>query len=425
MRSTLELLLGEHVLLTTSATAAALRGRTAEFEAAATELDSNSVELAAALGSIYGPDAEAAFLTLWREHIGFFLDYTTDLATGDQALADQALADLVQYADDFGAFLAAANPNLPVAAVADLLRTHATMLISVIDAQATATIHASGDQQVAYPALQAAYAHMDMHASALAASIAAQFPDQFPGDANSAAASLRATLNLALAEHTFLVAKSATAALDARNIEFEAAAGALDQNSQNIAAAVRLVYGDEAGAAFLPLSRKHIGFFIDYTLALIAADNVARDKATGELTAYAGELAAFLVSANPNLPAAAVTDLVTIHAATTLAVIDAADSGDPAAFYHALRAAYGHMAMIANPLSNAIIVQFPDQFGVEMDVKTAEIMATDTRMMTGTEMMTNTEMMTGTAAMANIPGVSIPVLINTFSFMPHAGARQI
>jgi len=78
----------------------------------------------------------------------------------------------------------------------------------------------------------------------------------------------------------------------------------------------------------LPLSRKHIGFFIDYTLALIAADNVARDKATGELTAYAGELAAFLVSANPNLPAAAVTDLVTIHAATTLAVIDAADSGD-------------------------------------------------------------------------------------------------
>lgn len=239
LRLTLALLLGEHVLLTSSATEAALRGRTAEFEAAATELDSNSVELAAALGPVYGPDAEAAFLTLWREHIGFFLDYTTGLATGDQALADQALADLVQYADDFGTFLAAANPNLPVAAVADLLRTHATMLISVIDAQATATIHASGDQQAAYPALQAAYAHMDMHASALASSIAAQFPDQFPGDANSAAASLRATLNLGLAEHTFLVAKSAAAALDARNIEFEAAAGALG-----------LVYGDEAGAAF-------------------------------------------------------------------------------------------------------------------------------------------------------------------------------
>ena len=50
------------------------------------------------------------------------------------------------------------------------------MLISVIDAQATATIHASGDQQVAYPALQAAYMHMDIYATALAASIAAQFP---------------------------------------------------------------------------------------------------------------------------------------------------------------------------------------------------------------------------------------------------------
>ena len=419
LRSTLALLLGEHVLLTTSATEATLRGRTAEFEAAATELDGNSVELAATIGSVYGSDVEAAFLTLWREHIGFFFDYTTGLATGDQALADQALADLDQYADDFDAFLAAANPNLPVATVADLLRTHATTLISVIDAQATATIHASGDQQVAYPALQAAYGHMDIHAAALAASIAAQFPEQFPGDANSAAASLRATLNLQLAEHTFLVAKSAAAALDARNIEFEAAAGALDQNSQNIAAAIGLVYGDEAGAAFLPLWRKHIGFFIDYTLALIADDNVAREKAIGELTTYAGELAAFLAAANPNLPSAAVTDLVTIHAATTLAVIDAADSGDPAAFYHALRAAYRHMAMIANPLSNAIIVQFPAQFGVEMDVKTAEISATDTRMMTNTMIMTGTQMMTGTAAMANIPGVSIPVLINMFSFMPN------
>ncbi len=363
LRSTLALLLGEHVLLAASATDASLRGRTAEFEAVVVALDGNSVDIAATIGSIYGADADAAFLALWRQHIGFFLNYTTGVATADQALAAQALAGLNQSAADFGDFLAAANPNLLAVVLTDLLRTHATSLLSVIDAQATLTIHASGDQQVVYPALQAAFVYMDTLAAALAAGIAAQFPQQFPGDANAAAAGLRATLNMALAEHTFLVAKSTAAALVARNIEFEAAAGALDQNSQDIAAAIGSVYGEEAGAAFLPLWRKHIGYFIDYTLALIADNGNARAKSVGELTEYSGAIAAFLASASPHLPAAVVTDLVTIHAATALAMIDAADSDNPATFYASVRAAYGHMAMLANPLSDAIIGQFPDQFG--------------------------------------------------------------
>jgi len=393
LRSTLALLLGEHVLLVASATDATLRGRTPEFEAAVIALDGNSVDLAAVIGSIDGADGEAAFLARWRQQIGFLFVYTTAVATNDQAQAQQALANLAQAATDLGTFLATTNPNLPTAAVADLLHTHVTTLIRVIDAQATLTIHASGDQQVAYPALQAAYAHMDQLAAALAAGIAAQRPEQFPGDANSAAASLRATLNMVLAEHSFLVVKSAAAALVARNIEFEAAAGALDQNSQHIAAVVGSVYGEEAGAAFLPLWRKHIGYFIDYTLAQIADDRVARSKAADELTAYAGELAAFLESSNPNLPAALVTDLVTIHAATTLAVIDAADSADPTAFYVALRAAYAHMAMLANPLSDAMLVQFPAQFGVS----------------TGD----------ATAAIPSVAAVSIPIVIDAAHFMPN------
>jgi plastocyanin len=73
-------------------------------------------------GSVYGPDAEKAFLPLWREHIGFFVDYTTGGATKDKAKQDKAIADLVSYSEDFAAFLSSANPNLPKTAVTELVK---------------------------------------------------------------------------------------------------------------------------------------------------------------------------------------------------------------------------------------------------------------------------------------------------------------
>lgn len=366
LRSALRNLLGEHTLLTASAADAFLRGRTAEFDAAVAALDANSVAVAEALGSVYGDEAADAFLPLWRSHINLLVAYISGVSTDDPAKQQQALTDLDQYAQDFGAFLQAANPNLPQAAVADLLRTHVMTLVTLIDALATNTPQAAGDQQSAYPALRQAYDHMDMHATALADAISRQFPGLLTGSADSAAADLQAALNGLLAEHTYLLAKSATAALDARNIEFEAAAGALDQNSQDLAAAIGSIYGDAAGTAFLPLWRKHIGFFLAYTMGLVAEDSAAQDQALADLTAYAQDLGAFLQSANPNLPVDVVAGLVGTHAETTIAVIDAATMADPTVFYTNLRTAYAHMAMIANPLAAAISAQFPAQFGDEM-----------------------------------------------------------
>src|SRR2546430_2406058 len=58
LRTGLNALLGEHVYLASAATNAALGGRQAEFEAAAAALDANSVDIAKAIGSVYGADAE-------------------------------------------------------------------------------------------------------------------------------------------------------------------------------------------------------------------------------------------------------------------------------------------------------------------------------------------------------------------------------
>jgi hypothetical protein len=173
LRSGLNTLLGEHVMLAAGATNAALGGRQAEFEAAAQALDGNSRDIARAVGSVYGADAEQAFLPLWRRHIGFFVDYTTGVATRDAARQDKAVADLVGYTEDFGAFLASANPHLPKAAVADLVKTHVLTLKDVVDAQA------AGNPAKAYAALRGAGGHMAMIADPLAEAIVKQFSSKY------------------------------------------------------------------------------------------------------------------------------------------------------------------------------------------------------------------------------------------------------
>jgi hypothetical protein len=173
LRVTLNKLLGEHVTLASSATGAALGGREDEFKAAAEALDWNSVAIADAIGSVYGKDAGDAFLPLWRTHIGFFVDYTMATAKMDMAGKEKAVADLTGYAQDFGAFLESANPNLPQAAVAELVGHHVTTLAAVVDAQA------GMDWAKAYEAERTAYAHMQVISDALADAIAMQFPDKF------------------------------------------------------------------------------------------------------------------------------------------------------------------------------------------------------------------------------------------------------
>lgn len=172
LRVALNTLLAEHIYLAGAATGAALGGRTAEFQAAAGALDSNSVAISKAIGMIYGDDAGTAFLALWRKHIGFVVSYTTGVAAKDKAKQDKAVQDLLGYATDFGAFLHSACPGLPTSVVADLVKGHITSLKTVIDAQAA-------NDPALYNNIRTAAAHMQMIADPLAAAIAKQFPERF------------------------------------------------------------------------------------------------------------------------------------------------------------------------------------------------------------------------------------------------------
>lgn len=191
LRATLTRLLGEHVVLASAATGAALAGRQEEFRAAAAALDANSNDFIAAVGSIYGADAQRAFDPLWKKHIGFVVDYTVGLATRDQAKQQKAVNDLIAYTQEIGAFLNSANPYLPKDAVASLVRDHILTLKAVIDAQA------AGDQARAYTELRKAYAHMGTLAGALTDAIVRQFPQRFGGNRPAASPSRRNRTSLA------------------------------------------------------------------------------------------------------------------------------------------------------------------------------------------------------------------------------------
>ena len=357
LRAGLTGLLQEHVVLAAAATGAALGGRQGEYSGAYGAVDLNTEALTQSIGTVFGQQTADAFRPLWKKHIGFVVDYTTGLASGNKAKSDEAVTKLVAYTEEFGAFINSALPTLPVATVADLVKQHILSLKEVIDAQG------AKDAAKAFTALRTASAHMGMIAGPLAGAIATKFPDKVTGSATGGPADLVSTLDVALREHVFLASAATRAALGSRAPEYEAAVKAVDANSEAITASIASVFGAPAGDAFRPLWKKHIGFVVDYTTGLAAKDNAKKDKAVTALLAYTQEFGAFLNSAVPALPKEAVAELVKTHIISLKEVIDAQAAKDWVKAYASERIAAQHMLMIATPLAGAIVKQFPEKFG--------------------------------------------------------------
>jgi hypothetical protein len=174
LRVTLDRLLGEHAVLAMVATQKGYDGAP-DFEAVAAALDENGVELSQAIGSVYGDEAGQQFLdgpALWRDHIGFFVDYTVGLAEKDKAAQQEAVENLAGYTGAFSGFLAEAT-GLPQAALQESTMEHVMQLKGQIDA------YAAGDYEEAARLFRQAYEHMVMTGDTLADAIVQQNPDEF------------------------------------------------------------------------------------------------------------------------------------------------------------------------------------------------------------------------------------------------------
>ena len=169
LRSLLGRQFGEHAVLAMNATNAGVSG-SPTFPAIAKSLDANSVAISKSIGSVYGAAAAKTFLDgkfMWRDHIRFFVAYTTALAKKNKAGQAKAVANLKRYTVVFGNFLATAT-GLPKLAVQNDLLGHVLELKNQLDA------YAGKRYTKAATAYSAAYAHMFMTADLVAGAIAKQ-----------------------------------------------------------------------------------------------------------------------------------------------------------------------------------------------------------------------------------------------------------
>ena len=175
LRVGLNELFQEHLYLASMATSAALRyGATdPEFMAAGGALNTNGTDIGAAVGSLYGTDAQTQFNAIWSAHNGFFVDYTIGVATSDTAKKSAAVDNLKnQYITPFAAFLASAT-GIPQDALAGLLTTHITTTAAIVDDQGAKDFaKASGDDRTAAHDMQAI-------ADPLADAFVKKFPAKF------------------------------------------------------------------------------------------------------------------------------------------------------------------------------------------------------------------------------------------------------
>ncbi len=320
VRASLTTLLQEHVYLAGAAVDAAFSfgADSAEFGLAAGALDTNSVELADLIGSV-APDQRDAFLGLWREHIGFFVDYAVGAATGDQAAKDQAIANLDGYREQAGQFFeSVTGGELPADAVAENLKGHINTLAAAIDAAA------AGDTAVWSKLVEAAH-HVRGSAAVISKAVVAAAG--LDGDTESAASETLTTLSQLLEEHVFLAGFTVRSAYGAGgDLEapiVQAAIAELDKNSVALADVIGSVAPDQRDA-FLGLWREHIGFFVDYAVGVATGDEAMQQAALDNLAGYGDQAGAFFEGISGGaIPAAAVKGALEKHVDSLSATIDA------------------------------------------------------------------------------------------------------
>jgi hypothetical protein len=356
LRVKLDLLLGEHIILASKATGAALLGHDAEYKAYGGLLNTNGTDIGEMIGAAFGSGAKDQFNTIWSAHNGFFVDYTVGVATKDTAKQDKAVKDLTtDYVPSFSKFIADAT-GLPLEAVTSLITDHVVQTKQIVDDQA------KQDWAAVYTDIRTAYAHMSMIGDPVAEAIAAKMPDKFAGDPTNKGVDLRVGLNNLLQEHLYLASFATGSALSGMSDEFNAAGMALNTNGTDLGAAIGSLYGSEAQDAWNKIWSAHNGFFVDYTTGVATKDSAKQDKAVQDLTTvYVPQFATFLAGAT-GLPEDALTQLITEHVLTTKAVVDAQAAGDATAAAAADRMAGQHMEMIGDPLAKAIVAKLADKF---------------------------------------------------------------
>lgn len=189
---------------------------------------------------------------------------------------------------------------------------------------------------------------------------------QTPAASSAAADSPALTTRLAerdlWVEHIFWIRNYALANQSADQKQAKVAADQVVDNATKIANSIAPLYGQPAADQLLKLLAGHWGAVKHYSDATVAKDAKGKQAAVTELTGNAKAIAAFLATANPNLPEATLVTMLSAHGGHHITQIDEFAAHDYAGEARTWAMMRTHILALADALTGALVKQFPDKF---------------------------------------------------------------
>jgi hypothetical protein len=234
LRTHLDLLFGEHVMIVTKVTISAST-ETQTLIPYARLLDVNANDLALEIRRAFGNRSAEEFYQAWGNVNRDLLEYGTGLVVHDQNMADKFSSHLssvtVPAFSQFLSNLAGLNLDQQISAQANATKT------VIEDA-------AGQSYQKMYDDLRGASGLSAALGDALARRMMQKFPDKFPGDSSTQLVDLRVKVSGLLQQHAYLSTMASDAGINARSADKVGATAALATNVEAIA--VALHKGDAA-----------------------------------------------------------------------------------------------------------------------------------------------------------------------------------
>ena len=143
-----------------------------------------------------------------------------------------------------------------------------------------------------------------------------------------------------------------------------AAANAENQavaNAKQIAATIEPFYGKSASEKLFNLLGGHYGAIKQYLDAVVKDDKTKQDRAQKAMVTNGGEIAAFLNSANPNLPIETLRGMLLAHGSHHVQQIHQLQAKEYAQEAQTWEAMKAHLYAIADALTAALAKQFPEK----------------------------------------------------------------
>jgi len=189
-----------------------------------------------------------------------------------------------------------------------------------------------------------------------------QTPAASPAAADSPALTTRLAERDLWVEHIFWIRNYALANQFADQKQAKVAADQVVDNATKIANSIAPLYGQPAADQLLKLLAGHWGAVKHYSDATVAKDAKGKQAAVTELTSNAKAIAAFLATANPNLPEATLVTMLSAHGGHHIAQINEFAAHDYAGEARTWAMMRTHILALADALTGALVKQFPDKF---------------------------------------------------------------